>query len=376
MKKQVIAMVMVGGRGTRLGNITKHTAKPAVSFGGKYRLIDFVLSNLSNSNIDTCGIITQYEPHELMKYIGHGATWDLDVNEGGISFLTPYETKDEEKWQSGTANAIYQHFKYIEQHNPDYVLILSGDHIYKMDYTKMISEHVQKEAEITIASFTVKKNPSRFGILQSDNEGHVIGFEEKPEHPKSNQASMGIYIFNTKVLKELLEIDGKKNTDFGGDIIPLALEMKYHIHNYEFSGYFRDVGTIESLFEANMDLIDNPQYLKLREYVDSPVYAKSGNLPPHHIAAECKVVNSLISDGCLVYGDLEHCILSSGVVIEHGSKLVNSIVHKNVRISRMSRVKNAIILENSVILPNTNLIFDEITVVDNDFLWKLGDANE
>ncbi len=376
MKKQVIAMVMVGGRGTRLGSITKHTAKPAVSFGGKYRLIDFVLSNLSNSNIDTCGIITQYEPHELMKYIGHGATWDLDVNEGGISFLTPYETKEEEMWQSGTANAILQHFKYIEQHNPDYVLILSGDHIYKMDYTKMISEHIKKQAEISIASFTAKKDATRFGIIESDDKGQVVGFEEKPIKPKSDQASMGIYVFNTKVLKKLLEVDGKKNTDFGTDIIPLALKMNHVIHNYEYNGYFRDVGTVDSLFEANMDLIDNPQYLKLREYVDSPVYAKSGNLPPHHIAANCKVVNTLISDGCLVYGDLDHCILSSGVVIEHGSKVVNSIIHKNVRISRMSRVKNAIVLENSVILPNTNLIFDEITVVDNDFLWKLGDSDE
>ncbi|AIO18795.1 Glucose-1-phosphate adenylyltransferase [Candidatus Izimaplasma bacterium HR1] len=376
MKKQVIAMVMVGGRGTRLGNITKSTAKPAVSFGGKYHLIDFVLSNLTNSNILTCGIITQYEPHELMSYIGHGSTWDLDVNEGGISFLTPYATQNDQLWQNGTANAIHQHIKYIEQYNPDYVLILSGDHIYKMDYNDMINEHIKKEAEISIATFTVDKNASRYGILQSNEKGEVVSFEEKPEKPKSNQASMGIYVFNSKVLRELLELDGKQNTDFGSDIIPLALENKLNVHAFEFNGYFRDVGTIESLYEANMDLLDNPQYLKLREYVDFPVYAKSGNLPPHHIAEKCKVINSLISDGCLIYGDLEHSILSSGVVIEHGSKIVDTIVHKNVRIGKLSYIKNAIIMENSVILPNTKLVFNKVTVVDNEYLWKLGETNE
>lgn len=376
MKKQVIAMVMVGGRGTRLGNITKHTAKPAVCFGGKYKLIDFVLSNISNSNIDTCGIITQYEPHELMEYIGHGATWDLDVNQGGISFLTPYTSKDGELWQTGTANAILQHYKYIEQHNPDYVLVLSGDHIYKMNYNDMLSEHIKKQAEVSIASFKVFKNQSRYGILESDENRRVIGFEEKPDDPKTNQASMGIYIFNTSVLKELLEIDIKNNIDFGSHIIPLALRKNYYVHDYHFNGYFRDVGTIDSLFEANMDLIDNPQYLKLHEYVDFPVYTKSGNLPPHHIAGDCKISQTLISDGCLIYGDLHHCILSSGVVVEKGSITTNSIIHKDVRIGKDCIIRNAIVLEGSVILPNTVLEFDDITIVDNDYLWRLGDHHE
>jgi glucose-1-phosphate adenylyltransferase len=376
MKKQVVAMVMVGGRGSRLENITKHTAKPAVSFGGKYKLIDFVLSNLSNSNILTCGIITQYEPHELMRYISHGSTWDLDVNEGGISFLTPYTSKDGQLWQKGTANAILQHFKFIESHHPEYVLILSGDHIYKMNYNDMITEHIKKDADITISTFTVQKNKERYGILASDEQNKVISFEEKPENPKSDQASMGIYVFKTEKLKELLEKDKSTNFDFGNDIIPLALEENYKVYSYPFSGYFKDVGTIKSLFETNMDLIDNPQYLKLHEYVDFPVFTRSSNLPPHHIGENCKVTNSLISDGCLVYGDLDHVILSSGVVIEHSAKLENCIVHSGVRVGKMSYIKNAIIVENAKILPSTTLVFDDVTVIDNEYLWKIGDQDE
>jgi len=376
MKKQVIAMVMVGGRGTRLGNITKETAKPAVSFGGKYKLIDFVLSNLSNSEIDTCGIITQYEPHELMTYIGRGSTWDLDVNEGGVTFLTPYTTQSGELWQKGTANAILRHFRYIEHYDPEHVLILSGDHIYKMDYNKMIAKHIKRDADITIATFKVTKEASRFGILQSNSKGDVVSFEEKPKVPKSNQASMGIYVFKKNILKELLEFDLDNNFDFGQDIIPLALEKKYKVMSHKFNGYFRDVGTIESLYEANMDLIDNPQYLKVHEYIDSPVYTISSNLPPHHIGEHCKVKNSMISDGCLIYGDLLHSIVSSGVVVEHGSKVVNSIIHRNAKIGKQCYLKNVILLENSVILPNTELIFDKVTVIDNEYLWKKGDNDE
>jgi|LGVF01.2.fsa_nt_gb glucose-1-phosphate adenylyltransferase len=376
MKKQVIAMVMVGGRGTRLEKITASTAKPAVSFGGKYKLIDFVLSNLSNSNILTCGIITQYEPHELMSYIGHGSTWDLDINEGGISFLTPYTSQSGELWQKGTAHAILQHFRFIEQHNPDYVLILSGDHIYKMDYNNLINEHIKKEADITISTFTVANNQSRYGILETNYKNEVISFEEKPEFPKSKQASMGIYVFNKNVLKELLKEDLETNFDFGQDIIPLALSQKKNIIAYKFKGYFRDVGTINSLYNANMDLIDNPQLLKLNELKDFPVYTRSTNLPPHHILQKCIINNSLISDGCLIYGDVYHSILSSGVVIEEHSIVRDSIIHQNVRVGAHSVIKNAIIIENSVILPNTELVFDKVTVVDNDFLWGTGDIDE
>lgn len=376
MKRKVLAMVMVGGRGTRLENITKTTAKPAVAFGGKYKLIDFVLSNLSNSNLLTCGIITQYEPHELMAYIGHGSTWDLDVNEGGITFLTPYTNKEGEIWQKGTAHAILQHYRYIEYRNPEYVLILSGDHIYKMDYNKLIAEHIQKDAEITISTFPVMRDASRYGILNTNENNEVIDFEEKPEFPKSNLASMGVYVFNTNVLKELLTHNKSANFDFGQDIIPLALKEKRKVFAYKFNGYFRDVGTVKSLYEANMDLIDNPQYLKLHEYVDSPVYTKSCNLPPHHIAKKCIIRNSLISDGCLIYGDIYHSILSSGVVMNEGAVVKNSIIHQDVKIGTGVYINNAIVLENSVILAHTELDFKEITIVDNEFLWNLGDKYE
>ena len=376
MKKQVIAMVMVGGRGTRLGNITKKTAKPAVSFGGKYKLIDFVLSNLSNSNILTCGIVTQYEPHELMHYIGHGSTWDLDINEGGISFLTPYTSQGGEIWQKGTAHAINQHFYYIDQYNPDYVLILSGDHIYKMNYNELITEHIRKQADITISAFTVTKDISQFGILQLDNFSKVIGFEEKPEIPKSDLASMGVYVFNKDVLKELLQANLDTNFDFGKNIIPLALKRNKKVFGYKFNGYFRDVGTINSLYQANMDLIDNPHLLKLHEYIDSPVFTKSSNLPPHHISADANVKNCMISDGCLIYGDVFHSIISSGTVVSRGSVVKDSIIHSNVKVGKSCFIQNAIITDNTVILPKSELIFDEITVVDNDYLWKLGENNE
>ena len=376
MQKQVLAMVMVGGRGTRLENITKTTAKPAVAFGGKYKLIDFVLSNLSNSNILNCGIITQYEPHELMGYIGHGSTWDLDVNEGGITFLTPYTNNEGELWQKGTAHAILQHSRYIEYNNPEHVLILSGDHVYKMNYSELIREHIKKNADITISTFPVSKNPSRYGILQTNGNNEVVSFEEKPAQPKSNLASMGVYVFKREVLKELLEQNQNRNFDFGQDIIPLALEEKRGVFAYQFNGYFRDVGTVQSLYDANMDLIDNPQLLKLHEYVDSPVYTKSSNLPPHHITSKSTIRNSLISDGCLIFGDIYHSILGVGILLNEGAVIKDSIIHNNVKIGVGAYIKNAIVLENSVILPNTELVFEDITVVDNEYLWKLGDVDE
>jgi glucose-1-phosphate adenylyltransferase len=240
----------------------------------------------------------------------------------------------------------------------------------------MITEHIKKDADITISTFTVQKNKERFGILASDEKNKVISFEEKPENPKSDQASMGIYVFKTEKLKELLEKDKSSNFDFGNDIIPLALKENYRVYSYPFNGYFKDVGTIKSLFETNMDLIDNPQYLKLHEYVDFPIFTRSSNLPPHHIGEKCQVTNSLISDGCLVYGDLDHAILSSGVVIEHSAKLENCIVHSGVRVGKMSYIKNAIIVENAKILPSTKLVFDDVTVIDNEYLWKIGDQDE
>jgi len=376
MKKQIIAMVLVGGRGTRLGKITKSTAKPAVTFGGKYRLVDFVLSNLSNSGVSTIGLITQYEPYQLLSYIEHGSTWDLDVTEGGISFLTPYTSMEGENWQKGTAHAINQHFRYIDQFDPDYVLILAGDHVYKMDYNLMINQHIETNADVTISTFEVNDEATRFGIIEMDQNKKIIGFEEKPKKPKSSLASMGIYVFNKKVLKELLDLTVEGKFDFGKDIIPLGLKKGLNIYGYQFSGYFKDVGTIKSLYEANMDLIDNPQYLRINEYSSFPVFTKSVNLPPHHIVKSDKISKSMISDGCLIYGQIIHSIISSGVVIKEDSIIKNTIIHQNVKVEKNCYIENAIIVKDTVVKPNTILKFKEVTVLDNDVLMKLGDNNE
>jgi glucose-1-phosphate adenylyltransferase len=372
---KTLAMVLVGGRGTRLERITLHTAKPAVSFGGKYKLIDFVLSNLTNSGIQKVGIITQYEPYELMNYIEHGSTWDLDVNDGGISFLTPYTTKDGDKWQKGTAHAIMQHFRYIEHHQPENVLILGGDHIYKMNYNDMITHHQSKNADLTIATFTPTEDISRFGVISADEHDFVTSFLEKPKHTTSTTASMGIYVFKTEMLKKLLAMNVDHNFDFGKDIIPLALEKGMRVVRYHFEGYFRDVGTVKSLYEEHMNLLDNPQYLKLHDYKDMPIFTKSSNLPPHHVAKRTLVRNSMISDGCLIYGQVRHSILSSKVVVKKGAKLEDCIVFSNVKIGENAMIKNAIIMDDSVILADTKLLFDEVTVIDNDYLWKLGETN-
>ena len=368
-------MVLVGGRGTRLGNITKHTAKPAVSFGAKYRLIDFVLSNITNSGIDTVGLITQYEPHDLMQYIQHGATWDLDVNDGGVSFLTPYTSFEGDAWQKGTAHAIMQHFRFIDQYHPEHVVILSGDHIYKMNYQNMIKEHIKNKADITIATFKVNKDASRFGILELDKNDKVISFEEKPEEPKSKLASMGVYVFKREVLKSLLIHADDGLFDFGKDIKPFAINRQLGIFGHRVEGYFRDVGTVEALFEANIDLIDNPQQLKLHEYVDFPVYTKSSNLPPHHIMHDSIVRYSLIADGCLISGNLDHCVISSGSVVKSDCYIKNTIIYSDVIINRGCVIENAIIMDGTVIQENSELKFDTVTIVNNELLWKLGDEN-
>lgn len=370
MKKSVVAMVLVGGRGSRLESITKHTAKPAVSFGGKYKLIDFVLSNVSNSSIDTLGIITQYEPHELMNYIQHGSTWDLDVSDGGVQFLTPFTTSDGIKWQKGTADAIIQHYKFIEHYNADYVLILSGDHIYKMDYSKLIDYHIKKNADITISAYTEEKEASRFGIIEHDEDGLVTGFKEKPSKPKTSNASMGIYVFKRKVLKDLLTNSSNKGIDFGHDIIPLSFKENYKTYMYAFKGYFRDVGTINSLFEANMDLLDNPQYLNLYQYDGFPVYTRSSELPPHHIVSSELLENSIISDGCIISGSVIHSILSSGVIVDEGSKISNSIIYSNAIIKKNVQLENAIVLEKLIIKENSKFIFSSPTVIDEEILKK------
>ena len=374
MKKRVIAMVLVGGRGTRLEKITKFTAKPAVNFGGKYKLIDFVLSNLSNSAIDTVGMVTQYEPHELMNYIQRGATWDLDVSDGGVHFLTPYTSSIGEHWQKGTAHAIIQHKRFIETYKPDYVLILSGDHVYKMNYQHLINAHEQSKADVTIGTFIPKDSLSRYGVLNVNQEGTVTDFEEKPEKPSGRYASMGIYVFNKECLYTLLENEATDDIDFGKNVIPKALKDKKHVKHYLFEGYFRDVGTIESLYQANMELIDQPELLKLHDYKTLPLYTKSQDLPPHHIGIKASVLNSLVSDGSLIMGEVLRSIISSNVLINHGVKVENSIIHSYVKIGENAIVKNCILLENTFVLPNTKLLFDEVTVIDNDILWALGGA--
>jgi glucose-1-phosphate adenylyltransferase len=311
-----------------------------------------------------------------LSYIEHGSTWDLDVNEGGISFLTPYTSANGELWQKGTAHSVYQHLRFVDQYNPDFVLILSGDHVYKMDYNLMINEHIKNKADITISTFKVHDNPSRYGILELNELNQVVSFEEKPINPKSDLASMGIYVFNTKVLHQLLQTKEEKIFDFGNDIIPLAIKKQLSIFGYRFDGYFRDVGTVESLYQSNMDLIDNPHYLKIHDYNDFPILTKSSNLPPHHIVRSKKITNSLISDGCLIYGEINHSILSSGVLVSDQSIIKDSIVHANVKIGKNCQIERAIIVEDSVILANTVLKFDEITVVDNEYLWKMGEHHE
>jgi glucose-1-phosphate adenylyltransferase len=298
------------------------------------------------------------------------------VNEAGVSFLTPYTSAEGELWQKGTAHSVYQHFRFIDQYDPDYVLILSGDHVYKMDYNKLIDEHIANQADVTISTFKVNDDPSRYGILDLDKKDLVVSFEEKPENPKSKLASMGVYVFNREVLRHLLKEGDNSNFDFGNDIIPLALKSDLKVYGYRFKGYFRDVGTIDSLYKTNMDILDKPHYLKAYDYNDFPILTKSSNLPPHHIMGDNKIVNSLISDGCLINGEIKHSILSSGILINEGCKIKDSIIHSNVKIGANSIIEKAIIVENSVILANTILKFKEVTVVDNDYLWKMGEDDE
>jgi len=372
MRNDVLAMVLVGGRGSRLNPITKRIAKPAVPFGGKYKLIDFVLSNLSNSFIRNIGIITQYQPHSLMQYIAHGSSWDLDVTEGGVQFLTPYTSYEGDEWQKGTAHAIKQHYHFIKQHDPDYVLILAGDHVYKMDYNQMLKTHQENNADITISAFRPQDDPSRYGILHCDNDNRVTAFYEKPEKPDSHLASMGIYIFNRKALENILSGHMEASFDFGADIIPQALKENYTVHAHIFNGYFRDVGTVKSLFAANMDLIDHPQYLRLNDYVELPLYTRSADYPPHHIIREETIEDSLISDGCLIEGHLKRCILSHNVTVKFGAALENTLLYPGVSVGENSVLKNVIVLDGTVILPNTRIVYDVPTVIDNESLWALG----
>ena len=327
IKKEMIAMLLAGGQGSRLGVLTSKVAKPAVAFGGKYRIIDFPLSNCINSGIDTVGVLTQYQPLRLNTHIGIGIPWDLDRNVGGVTVLPPYEKSTSSEWYTGTANAIYQNMNYMEMYNPDYVLILSGDHIYKMDYEVMLDFHKENHADVTIATMPVPlEEASRFGIVITDEENRIQEFEEKPAQPRSNLASMGIYIFSWPVLKEALKaLSEQPACDFGKHIIPYCHEKKQRLFAYEYNGYWKDVGTLGSYWEANMELIDIiPEFNLYEEYWK--IYTNSGILPPHYISDQSAVEKSIIGNGCDIYGEVHSSVISSGVTIGKGSVVRDSII--------------------------------------------------
>ena len=339
-------MLLAGGQGSRLYDLTKQTAKPAVSFGGKYRIIDFPLSNCINSGIDTVGVLTQYQPMALNEYIGNGEPWDLDLSRGGLSVLPPNQGGHGADWYKGTANAIYQNLDFIRQYNPDYVLILSGDHIYRMDYSLMLKQHKETGAACTVATITVPiEEASRFGICNTRADGTIYEFEEKPKHPKNNQASMGIYIFNTKTLIEYLEIDEadeKSSNDFGKNVIPNLLANGEKLYAYPFSGYWKDVGTIVSLWESNMDLIGEHPALDLSDK-NFRIFSRNTARPPQWIAKGAELSNAMISSGCRIFGKVKNSILSGGVTVEEGAEVYDSVIMSDVTISRGAKVYTAII---------------------------------
>ena len=351
-QKEMITMLLAGGQGTRLYVLTKEVAKPAVPFGGKYRIIDFPLSNCVNSGIDTVGVLTQYRPLELNSYIGNGQPWDLDRMNGGVYILPPYVKDKEGQWYKGTANAIYQNINFIERYDPEYVLVLSGDHIYKMDYSKMLAFHKEKNADATIAVLDVPvEEASRFGIMNTNADDSIYEFEEKPKHPKSTKASMGIYIFNWKKLREYLindEKDPQSSNDFGKNIIPSMINNGERLFAYQFDGYWKDVGTIDSLWEANMDLL-NPKVNINLSGDQWRIYARNEPHPPHFIREKADIAESLITEGCDINGKLWYTVLFSGVTVEEGAELNSAVVMKNTVIKKGAIVKYAIIAEDAVI---------------------------
>ncbi len=355
-KKEMIAMLLAGGQGSRLGVLTSDVAKPAVAFGGKYRIIDFPLSNCINSGIDTVGVLTQYQPLRLNTHIGIGIPWDLDRNDGGVQVLPPYEKSDGSEWYTGTANAIYQNIKYMEGYDPDYVLILSGDHIYKMDYEAMLDQHKQNRAAVTIAAMPVPmEEASRFGIVVTDDNGQITEFEEKPAKPKSNLASMGIYIFSWPVLRDaLITLKDQSNCDFGKHIIPHCYNNGERIFAYEFNGYWKDVGTLGSYWEANMELIDLiPEFNLYEEFWK--IYTKQNRIEPQYISSEASVKKSITGAGNEIYGRIENSVLGAGVIVEEGASVVDSIIMKNVVIKKGARIEKAIIAEDCVIGEKTKV---------------------
>ena len=368
MKQEMLAMILAGGQGSRLGVFTKRIAKPAVSFGGKYRIIDFVLSNCSNSGIDTVGVLTQYRPRILNSHIGMGSHWDLDRINGGVYILQPYMSEKEGHWYNGTANAIYKNMNFIDDYNPEYLLVLSGDHIYKMDYSEMLNFHKEKNAKATIAVIEVPwDEASRFGIMNTEEDKKIYEFEEKPKDPKSNLASMGVYIFNWKTLKEYF-LRGQKTKecfdDFGKDVIPAMLNDGVEMYAYPFRGYWRDVGTIDSLWEANMDLIKTPEAIDLSDQ-NWKIYTNTMDLPPQYIGKYASVKESLVADGCSVLGSVENTVLSHKVEVGEGSTIRNSVIMPNVKIGKNVVIEKAMIAEGAIIKDNAVIKDDnnEISVI-------------
>lgn len=343
-------MLLAGGQGSRLYVLTENMAKPAVPFGGKFRIIDFPLSNCANAGIDTVGVLTQYRPLELNRYIGSGQPWDLDRADGGVHILPPYQSAGGASWYKGTANAIFQNIGFVDMYDPEYVLILSGDHIYKMNYAKMLAHHKKTGADCTISVMEVPwEDAPRFGIMNVDENDTITEFEEKPAHPKSNLASMGIYVFTWKKLREYLiedESDEASSNDFGKNIIPAMLEAGENLYTYTFDGYWKDVGTIESLWEANMDLLEMPMPIDLYDK-RWRIYARNPGMPPHYIADGAKVVNCLITEGCEVKGVINHSVLFAGVTVETGAEITDAVIMPGAVIERGAVVRRAIVAENA-----------------------------
>ncbi len=357
-KQEVVAMLLAGGQGSRLGVLTRKMAKPAVPFGGKYRIIDFPLSNCANSGIEAVGVLTQYQPLVLNDYLGNGEPWDLDNSNAGVHILSPYEQKGGASWYSGTANAIYQNINFIERYDPEYVLILSGDHIYKMDYSKMIAFHSEKNADCTIAVINVPlAEASRFGIMNTNPDGSIYEFEEKPAHPKSTNASMGIYVFTWSKLRKYLELDSKAENsdhDFGKNILPDMLADGQSMFAYPFEGYWKDVGTIDSLWEANMDLLNPKTTLDLSDK-QYKVYSRNPMMPPHYVGDTAQLQNSVVADGCNIYGTLEFSVLFNGVTVEKDAVITDSILMPNVTVKEGARISYAIVSEGTVVGKNAKI---------------------
>lgn len=370
-KKEMMAMLLAGGQGSRLGILTIDKAKPAVAFGGKYRIIDFPMSNCVNSGVETVGVLTQYQPLTLNQHIGIGVPWDLDTRDGGVAILAPHQREGEKgEWYSGTANAIYQNIDYIDANKPEYVLILSGDHIYKMDYAAMLKYHKENNCDVTIAVLEVSmEEASRFGIMNADENDKIYEFEEKPANPKSTLASMGIYIFNWKTLKKALiedEANSESSNDFGKDIIPKLLGENKKLMAYPFKGYWKDVGTVESLWEANMDLLNKDVDFDIYDK-NWKIYSQAHNKPGQVIGETAKIKNSLITEGCVIEGEVENSVLFSGVHIEKGAKVTNSVIMCDTVIGKNSTVDKAIFGRKVVVKDNLEIAGkSEILLVEED----------